>query len=199
MLIVPVCIVVCSPVCGLGLVAQVCEDASITSLLISEMSHWPVCSYDASFTSLCSCPPHSPVRPDLWVLPHLPVCTTSLVAPVCEVLAGGVVGDSSRKSQKPLYFKLKKTIPKHRTSLLIQFCDCCLPTLQQRSSPAWVRKEGLFLSGEYCQETLLLLLDKWVQEKVSTGVLQLSKTSRRQKIRKVNSMEASKQMKSVKE
>ena len=63
--------------------------------------------------------------------------------------------NSSGKSQKPLYSK-PETIPKLRTSLLIQFCDCCLPALQQRSSQAWVRKEGLFLSGEYCEETLLL-------------------------------------------
>ena len=43
--------------------------------------------------------------------------------------------DSSGKSQKPLYSK-PETLPKLRTSLLIQFCDCCLPALQQRSSQA---------------------------------------------------------------
>ena len=62
-------------------------------------------------------------------------------------------------------------------------------------SQAWVRKKGLFLSGECCEETSLLLLDKWVLEIVSTGDLQISLKSERQNITEINRMETSKQMK----
>ena len=105
-----------------------------------------------------------------------------------------VVGDSSGKSQRPLYSKLEnypETQDKSPNSILR------IRTLQQRSSQAWVRKDGFFLTGEYCEETLLLLIDKLVLEIVSTGDLQLSIKSEIKNIRRINSMEISKQRKSV--
>ena len=69
---------------------------------------------------------------------------------LCEVECCGV-GDGGGKSQKPLYSKLEN-LPELKLSLLFQFCDCCFPTLQQRSSQVWVRKEGLLLSGESGEE-----------------------------------------------
>ena len=79
----------------------------------------------------------------------------SLFAPVCESVTGlyWVVGDSSgnfKSHSIPSY----KTFLKLRTSLLLQFCDCRLPTIQKRSSRGWVRKEGLLLSVEKIEEIL---------------------------------------------
>ena len=56
-------------------------------------------------------------------------------------------------------------------------------------------RKDFFLSGEYCEETLLLKTDKLVSEIISAGDLQLSTNSERQNIREVNSIKISRQTK----
>ena len=109
----------------------------------------------------------------------------------CGSVNVGIAVESLKSHSIPSY----KTILKLRTSPLIQFCDCCFPTLQQRSSRAWARKEGLFLPGEYCEETLLWWTTKLDLELIITGGLQLLVNSDRRKITNIKSIQKSKQMK----
>ena len=110
----------------------------------------------------------------------------------------GVVGNSSGKSQELFYSKLKNYPETQHKSHKFNFATVAILHFNKGCLRRELERKGFFLSGESCEETLFLLIDKSVFEIVSTGDLQLSKKSERQNIRKINSMERSKQMKSVK-
>ena len=107
--------------------------------------------------------------------------------------------DSSGKSQHPLYSKLEN-YPETQDKSPNTILQLLFPTLQKKVVSGLSSKGRIFfylVNTVKKPETWLIKTKEKFLEVISTGDLKISKKSERQSIRKIRSIEISKQMKSI--